>query len=117
MSLKFNLDPLRILQVVNDDLTGLLRSNTDCVPVGAETYRGQGRPNLNLLHLLALNDVIEEDATIESRAAQEQIVDRAECNACADVVVGGEFEAHRVALRRCRIYRCTSIFMLGHDLL
>ena len=99
MSLKFNLDPLRVFQVVNDDLTGLLRSNTDCVPVGAVTYRGQGCPNLNLLHLPALNDVIEEDATIKSRAAQEQIVDRAKCDACADIVAGGEFEAHRVALR------------------
>ena len=99
MSLEFNLDSLRVLQVVNDDLTSLLRSNTDCVPVGAETYRSQGRPNLNLLHLLALNNVIEEDATIESRAAQEQIVDRAEGDACADVVAGGKFEAQRVALR------------------
>ena len=99
MSFQFNLDPLGVLQVVNYDLTGLLSSNADCVPVGAETYPGQGRSDLNLLHLLSLNNIIEEDATIKSRAAQEQIVDRAECDACADVVVGGEFEAQRIALR------------------
>ena len=98
MSLKFNLDPLGVFQVVNDDLASLLRSNANCVPVGAETYRGQWRPDFNLLHLLALDNIVEEDTTVKPRAAQEQIVNRAEGYACADVVVSGKFEAHWVAL-------------------
>ena len=85
--------------------------------VGAETYRGQRRPNFNLLHLLPFNNVVEEDATVKSGATQEQVVDRAESDARAYIVVSGELKAQRVGLRCCRIYWCTPIFILGDDLL
>ena len=66
--------------------------------IGAETYRCQGGSNLNLLDLLALDDVIEEYATVQTRTAEEKIVDRTEGDACADIVVGREFETKRVSL-------------------
>ena len=64
MALQLNFHPLRVLQVVNNHLTGLLSADSDCMTIGAETYSGERCSHFNFLHLLTLHDVIEEYATV-----------------------------------------------------
>ena len=85
--------------------------------ISTKTNCGKWRSNFNFLDLLPLYDVIEENATIKTRTAEEKIVNRTEGDAGADIVVGRKFEAQRIALWLRRVQLCTSIFMLGYNLL
>ena len=117
MALQLNFHPLRVFQVVNDHLTGLLRANSNCMTICAKTYCSERCSHFNFLDLLTLHDVIKEYATVKTGAAEEQVVDWTEGDAGADVVMGRKLEAQRIGLRLGRVRLCTSVFVLGYNLL
>ena len=70
MTLEFNFDSLRVFQVVNNDLTTLLRAHTNRMTVCAEADCREWRADFNFLHLLALDDIKEVDTAVEASTAK-----------------------------------------------
>ena len=69
MSLQFNFDPLRVFEVVDNDLPSLFRSYANRMTVSAETDRGKRCSNFDLFDLFTFYDIIEENAAIKSSTA------------------------------------------------
>ena len=76
MALELDLDPLGVLEIVDDNLAALLGSHADSMAVRAEANRRKRGSNLDLLHLFAFNDIVEVDPAVQACATQEQVVDR-----------------------------------------
>lgn len=64
MTFKFNFDTLRVLQVIDNDLACLLSTHSNSMAIGTKRDGSQRRSHFNFLDLLALDDIIEENAAI-----------------------------------------------------
>jgi len=71
MSFELNLDSFGIFEVIDDDLSTLLSTNSNRMTIGTKADRCQRSSNLDLFHLFTFHDIIEKDATVESRTAKE----------------------------------------------
>ena len=87
MSHKFNLDPLGILEIIDDHLPSLLGTHSNSMPICTERNGAEGDVDIDLLDLLAFHDVEEVDALVQACTAEEQVVHWREGNACANVCV------------------------------